>query len=482
ARTPAGPTDGSSAGAFADVDGDGDLDLVRTSAGSGTTELWANDGTGRFTDATGGSGLDDLGPVAPGRLAHAHGLTFADVDRDGRLDLLVTHWDEGVVAGLADPAANSITPDTSGSLVCARAAWLRDRGWPRPPGTPPNRSRLYRNEGGGRFRDVTAQAGLPLEQVMGFTGTFADIDRDGWPDLLLTGDFCTSRLFRNEGGTRFVDVTRSAGVGTDENGMGSVVSDVDRDGDPDWFITGIGPVGDTSDPGDLLGGYGSSGNRLYLNDGSGAFTDGTDTAGVRNGGWGWGAAVADLANTGRPAVVMTNGYSTAPVGEPSGGTAAKDPLRLWVPDAAGPRFTEASAAAGLDDTGMGHGLVTVDVDGDGDLDVVVANFGTAPRLYRNDTLRRHWIRVRLDDPSTPGNREGIGAVVRVLTEDGPVATREVATGGSYESQGPPEVHVGLGDRGRVSRVEVVWPGSGTPQVVEAPPVDRVLTVSRAPGT
>ncbi len=482
AKVPTGPTEGSSAAAFADVEGDGDLDLVRTPVGRGSTELLLNDGAGRFSDATGGSGLDDLGPPPPGRQAHAHGLTFADVDRDGRLDLLVTHWDEGVVAALADPAANDISPDGGGgSIVCARAAWLRDRGWPRPPGTPPNRSRLYLNEGGGRFRDATAAMGLPLEQVMGFTGSFADVDRDGWPDLLLTGDFCTSRLFRNEGGTRFVDVTRAAGVGTDENGMGSVVRDIDGDGDADWFVTGIGPVGEDADPGDLLAGYGSSGNRLYLNDGSGSFTDATDRFGVRNGGWGWGAAVADLANTGRPAVLMTNGYSTAAVGEAGGGTAAADPLLLWAPGATGRPFTEAAARAGLTDTGIGHGMVTADVDGDGDLDVVVANFGTAPRLYRNDSPQRHWIAVRLDDPTTPGNRQGVGARVVVVPEGAPASTQEVATGGSYESQVPAEVHVGLGRTDRVARVEVTWPGSSAPQVVEAPPVDRVLTVTRPSG-
>ena len=469
------PDGGSSAAAFADVDADGDVDLVVSGAGRSGLTLYRNDGSGTFRDATADSGLDTLPEAPEGALDQLHGLTFHDYDRDGRLDLLVTHWDTTSQTALAD--AEDVEADEDGRIVCARAAWLAERGWPRPDGSPPNRGALLRNEGDGRFRDVTDELGLRFDEVLGFTGSFADLDDDGWDDLLLTGDFCTSRVFRNEGGERFVDVTAASGAGTDENAMGSVVRDVDGDGDPDWFVTSIGPVGDAAEPFEV-GGFGSSGNRMYLNEGDGTFSDATDDLGLRNGGWGWGAAIEDLGNDGRLSVVMTNGYS---IGEPGSdqpaGTPADDPLVLWVPDGDG--YVDVAEQVGLVDPGLGRALVPFDMDRDGDLDLLVANWGTSPSLFRNDSDPNAWLTVRLEDPLNPGNPEGIGA--RVVVDPGggrdPV-TRWVRSGGSYESQVPAEVHVGLGDLDSVERVEVTWPGAAEPQVLTDVEANQVLVVAR----
>jgi hypothetical protein len=468
---------GSSAAAFVDVDADGDLDLVVTGAGAASTSLLLNDGDGVFSDATTGSGLDDLPSLPEGRDAQMHGITVADYDRDGRLDLLMTHWDDVIPAALAD-AGDDLRPDDQGSIVCARRDWLAERGFPRAEGAPANRGRLYRNEGGGRFRDVSTELGLPFDEVLGFTGSFSDVDGDGWDDLLLTGDFCTSRLFRNVEGTRFEDVTAAAGVGTDENGMGSVVTDLNGDGHPDWFVTSIGPVDDAPAPLSLGGGFGSSGNRAYLNRGDGTFVDATDQLGVRNGGWGWGAAIEDFGNDGRLGVVMTNGYSIGEDDDRSPGAPAVDPLMLWLLDDEG--STQVGEAAGLVDTGLGRALVPFDMDRDGDLDLLVANHGDSPRLYRNDTPSRHWLVVQLDDPASPGNRHGVGARVTVTPRGGEPITRWIVGGGSYESQVPTEVHLGLGGVDEVERVEVRWP-DGAAQVVDDVAADQVLVVERSAG-
>lgn len=475
---PAGGYQGSGAAAFADVDGNGCLDLYVAGAGNGTQSgeaaLFVNDCAGRFTDETAARGVA-LPPTTANLGAQGHGVTFGDYDRDGHLDLLVLHWDPAFLGGNAGQVAFEQHPDPES--LCERAAANRAAGSDRTSSAGPNRSRLFRNDGTGRFTDVTATVGLPLDRIAAFTGEFVDVDDDGWDDLLIAGDFCTSALFRNDGGTGFTDITEAAGVGTDENGMGSVVRDVDGDGRPDWFVTSIGARTGSAGCTTRSGNTGCSGNRLYLNRGDGRFDDATDELAVRHGWWGWGAAIEDFGNDGRLSIAQTNGYYGE---DPPRDRFVTDPMRLWVrapgSDADAP-FTEAAEAAGIRANEVGHALVAFDHDLDGDLDVFVANFGAAPVLLRNDAPEdRHWVTVRLDDPSRPGNRAGIGAKVRVTGGDTEV-TGWIGTAGSYESQRLPELHVGLGDADADVTVEVWWPGADQPQRAEVP-VDRVATITR----
>src|SRR6185369_12600541 len=167
-------------------------------------------------------------------------------DRDGDLDLAVSHWGSSFSDGA--------------------------------------REHLWRNDNG-VFTDVSASAGIVLEQspvlpslILTFAPTFADLDGDGWPELLFSSDFHVSQVFHNDHGT-FRDVTTS--VISDENGMGSAVADYDGDGDLDWFVSSIWDPTSITDPH-----VGKTGNRLYRNLGDGTFEDATDAAGVREGFWG----------------------------------------------------------------------------------------------------------------------------------------------------------------------------------------------------
>ena len=476
------PTQGSTVGSFADVDADGDLDLYVAGAGTTPDTLYVNDGSGHFHDEAAARGLALPPLVVAETGANVHGVTFADPDHDGDLDLLVTQWDTALLTAAPAPARGSA------KSVCAAADALRAKGFPRAPGSEPNRARMYRNDGTGHFADVTSEVGLRLDQIIAFTPQFVDVDGDGWEDLLMTGDGCTSRLYRNVGGTRFEDVTAAAGVGTDENGMGSVVRDIDGDGRPDWFVTSIAyPTEGGTCPARALF-TGCSGNRVYRNDGGMRFTDVTDELGLRNGWWGWGAAIEDFGNDGRLQVAQTNGYRES-FSIPDDGTDPQrtyfdrfvdDPMRFWItgPDGA---YVDAASQVGLDDTGVGHALVPFDYDGDGRLDLLVADTSAPPRLYRNESPDdRGWLRVRLDDPTRPGNREGLGARVAVTPRKG--ATPVVGwidTAGSYETRRPADLHVGLGeDAGPVARVEVWWPGEPEPQVIEDVEPDQTLVVTR----
>lgn len=454
--TPAG---GSGAAAFSDVNADGCVDLYVAGAGAADGALYINDCHGHFRDETMQRGVA-LPPTAAELGAQGHGVTFGDYDHDGHLDLLVLHWDPAFLGGKAGAAAAEKISDPSST--CERAAEIRRLGSDRVEVAGPNRSRLFHNDGMGHFSDVTAKMGLQLDRIAAFTGDFVDVDGDGWEDLLIAGDFCTSALYRNDAGRGFVDVTATSKIDTAENAMGSVVRDVDGDGRPDWFQTSISQRTKSGRCALRAANSGCSGNRMYLNDAKGGFSDATDAFGVREGGWGWGAAIEDFGNDGRLEIAQTNGYVQTGIGYAG---FKNDRTRFWVPTGDKTHHEDGAAMAGITDTGVGHGLVAFDYDGDGDLDLLIANFGAPPVLYRNDTK---------------GNRQGIGARVVVSANDN-AATGWISTGGSYESQKPAEFHVGFGAKSGPVKVEVWWPGAKEPQVIDTSRVDQILTVTREQG-
>jgi hypothetical protein len=485
-----GPTSrfGSSAVVMFDPDGDGDQDLYVAGLGGSENQFLRNEGDTRFVDATASSGID-VRPLSDGEQSNVHGLSVADADGDGWLDLLVLDWYEGLFEQSAFDDAAAAAAGIERLSPCTAAEAIRRSGTSPVQGVLPSRSALFLNSDQGRFRDATAELGLPLDEVVAFTGSFGDLDDDGDQDLAVTGDGCTSRLLRNDGSDGYVDVTDQAGVATDENGMGSVLRDIDGDGDLDWFITSISHPTDGPCPvsGPMVG---CSGNRLYLNDGELRFRDATDELGVRDSGWGWGAAIEDLDNDGQLEIVATNGYvPPASQRTPEDGldpriadfwsTFPEDPTRLWM--RSGDTFVDAATQVGIDDRSVGHALVPFDMDRDGDLDLLIVPSDGPPRLYRNDTPPgAAWLTVALDDPSSPGNRWGDGARIEVTPGEGDEPfVGQITTTGSYESQKPPELHVGMGDhQGPVHRVEVHWPGEAAPQVLSDVDPNQLLIVQR----
>ncbi len=412
-----------SAATWADIEGDGDADLFVASAQRAAPRLYVNDGAGRFVDEARPRGL--VWPELVGIQSYLQfGATWFDIDHDRDPDLFVPQWNVLSEIGL------------------------------------PTLSRLFRNDGNGGFEDVTAAFGLDLDDVAAFTGVFADVDGDGWEDLALTGDLSTSRLYRNDEGRGFTDITAAVGVGTDENGMGSAVADVDGDGHLDWFVTAVSyPTASgrcpSRDPTSQC-----SGNRLYRGDGAGRFEDVTDRWGVRHGFWGWGTAAEDFDHDGDRDLVMTAGFrQEIPTGNPFYDPFFTDPMRLWLhPDAGTGDWPEVAEAAGLDDRGEGKALVAFDHDRDGDQDVLVVNTETGPVLYRNDTpVDAGWLTVR---PVTAGGMPSDrGVRVRVIDADGRVQSHAISTGGSYAAQLPAEAHFGFGDVAGPVTVEVSWAGA-----------------------
>lgn len=481
--------------AVGDYDGDGRPDLFVTRVDD-TDILFRNLGDGTFADVTAESGISETGA--------SNGAAWGDIDNDGDLDLYVSvikatryllfindgsgHFTEDGVARNAVVANDQEHTGWSVSLGdYDRDGWLDihlpERQELGPPSVPsPSHARLLRNLGAaspGHFEDVTQAAGVSYDGYPGpgarthtFMSTFADMDDDGWPDLLVTSDFHTSRLFWNNHDGTFLDGTTAAGVGTDRDGMGSAVGDYDGDGKLDWFIDGISCPGcGRAEP---LGGAGS---RLYRNLGDRTFADMTDVAGVRHGWWGWGTAFLDYDNDGDLDIVQTNGVAYR---EPFYDPYRQDPIRFWENRGDG-TMVERSAELGLVDNGDGRGLMVFDYDDDGDLDFLIVHHAGPPGLWRNDGGNKNaWCRVKL--VGAYDNLHGIGARVYFRADpDGPEQVQEIRASGQYLGQSEAVAHFGMGPVvRRADRIRVRWPTSGAEQVLSDVECSQTVVIEEPP--
>jgi hypothetical protein len=309
--------------------------------------------------------------------------------------------------------------------------------------------RLYRNDGGDVFTDVTAAAGLNTGDCP-WSAVWADYDADGAPDLYLTNNCGPSRLYRNKGDGTFEDVTATADVGNGGSGHGAAWGDYDNDGDFDLFVANNN------------GQY----SVLYRNNGDGTFSDVTATAGLQDRtGNATGCNWLDYNLDGWLDLFVVN---------------RNDQNRLYHNNGDG-TFTDAAPGAGVADRRDSDGSAVGDYDNDGDPDIFVvsgiAGTGTPDFLFRNNLPpgSAHWLKVKL--LGSRSNRAGIGARVR-LYGAGPLQTRQLAGSTGYMSQDALEALFGLGTYTGTLTIEVAWP-SGTVDTVTGVAVDQTITVGES---
>jgi enediyne biosynthesis protein E4 len=431
--------------AAGDVDGDGDLDLYVTCVGANV--LYRSNGDGTFTDVTAKAGVNDERWSAS--------AAFFDYDRDGDLDLYVCNYVDFTVKG-----NKRCFGPTGGVDYCTPAAYR------------PLPDRLFRNDGGGKFTDVTQTSGVGLIPGPGLGVVCADFNGDGLVDVYVANDGAANFLWANKGDGTFEEMGLLAGAayamdGLARAGMGAAAGDFDNDGDEDVLVTNLAREGST----------------LYRNDGRGNFHDATAEFNLSRPSFlstGFGCGWFDYDNDGRLDLFAANGAVT--IIPALKGTAYPFHQRnqLFRNDgAAGFREVGATAGEALQLSEVSRGAAFGDVDNDGDVDLLVTNNNGPARLLLNVAgARAHWLTVKLE--GVKDNRDGIGARVALLRKGQPPLWRRAHSGGSYLSAGDSRVHFGLDMSAEVEGVAVEWP-SGEKEIWTRVRTNRQVTLRQQTG-
>jgi hypothetical protein len=452
-----------------DFDGDGYFDLVISSSGpQDQLRYFHNNGDGTFTDRTHAAGLE--GEVGGLNVIHT------DYNNDGWPDLLVLRggwW--GKSGGYPCSLLRNNGPNAQGQITFTDVTEEAGLLSPHPTQTAawadydndgyldlmlghessvddPFPSQLFHNNGDGTFTDVAGKAGLAnLGYVKGVA--WGDYNNDGRPDLYVSRKGKPNLLFRNEGGGKFTDVTRQAGVGEPAQSFATWFFDYDNDGLPDLLVAGY--FIDTLDdiPAFHLGLPNKAEvPRLYHNNGDGTFTDVTKSVGLNRVILAMGAGFGDLDN---------DGWLDCYFGTGTPDYEALLPNRMFRNDH-GRKFQDVTLTGGFGQLQKGHAVSFADFNRDGNEDVFEVLGGAVPGdtypsvLLENPGHDNHWIGLKLI--GVKSNRPAMGARVRVVLA-GRSVYRTVNSGSSFGDM-PFELHVGVGEASAIERIEIQWPAGG----------------------
>jgi len=423
--------------AVGDYDNDGYEDLYVTAFGG--NKLYHNNGNGTFTDVTEQASVRGSG--------WSTSAAWVDLDSDGHLDLVVLRYldwnfDDIWCGERREGYRSYCTPD-----VFHPVAPL-----------------VYHNDGNGHFTEISHKIGL-AEAGKGLGIAVADYDDDGRIDVFVANDSMPEFLYQNQGNGRFKETGLIAGVAVDAEGrsfagMGVDFADYDNDGLPDLLITDLA---------DQM-------YSLYHNDGDGTFRYETHSSGlgrITMAHSGWGFRFVDVDNDGWKDLLIAQGHDLDNIQLTFPNLRYRESMLLLKNTGHG--FIDVSKDSGsvFQQEWVGRGLAIGDIDNDGRMDAVVTtNDGPAYVLHNETSTRNHWLTLQLVGHKS--NRDAIGAVVKVVTDNG-TQSATVTTAGSYLSSSDKRLHFGLGSDVSAKRMEIRWP-SGIHQLLQNVPADQILRV------
>ncbi len=477
-----------------DFDQDGDLDLFFPGGGKLLkdppqvqglpSKLYRNEGDWKFVDVTQEMGLNHAGD-------YSHGCAVNDFNRDGWPDVFVTCYGE---------------------------------------------SRLYKNESGEKFVDVTQQAGLAFSS-WSTAATWGDVNRDGWPDLYVAAyvdwklnpqencedpntkirDVCPpqkyaaarDRLFLNQQGNRFEEVTEQANLSKLGKGLGVLAADFNRDGWLDFYVANDsvanhlylgGPAFPLEEVGQVSGTAfnelgapeGSMGldfsdfngdqrgdvfvtnfemedNSLYQHEQGKAFRHATVTSGLAGHSRtyvGFGTGFADFNSDGWQDLVILNGN----VFYHRGRNPFEQPA-LLLKNQNGLSFTDMTTNAGpyFSVLHPGRGIAIADLNNDGGLDLVMIHQDKPAAILKNRQPPTNWVRVQLK--GTKSDPFAVGASVSLMemaSEENRTTTQFVRGGAGYLSHFDLRLVFPLSEEQQTVSVTVTWPNGASEHFANLP--------------
>lgn len=423
---------------LADLDNDGDLDILIAGGLGGAFGLYENDGSGYFTERTIGSGLDPM--------VNASGLSAADYDNDGDLDIHIPGWfvpsrlyrNDGNFT-FTDVAPQAGVDLSAPSMAAAWGDYNQD-GWLDLYSTVRTftdnvniDNHFFHNNGDGTFTDVATTLGVHAPGDPSCLPAFFDYDRDGDDDIYIgtdkgtmTGLMLHNKLYRNDGNGNFYNATYDAGVEAYIFCMGIAVGDLNFDGLFDMYLTNI-----------------MQGNILYMNNGDATYSDQTNASGMVSNRVGWGTVFADFDNDTHLDNYICN---------------IQGSNRLYRGSETWPLLDEAPEA-GVDVFWDTYCVSVGDIDGDNDLDMLVGNTNRRVNLFINnsaDAKNNNWARFKVE--GTLINHQCVGVCVEVEA-GGKVQTREVRSGTNYKAQDEFTLHYGLADIEKIQQVRMYISGT-----------------------
>ena len=514
-----------SGAAFFDYDNDGDQDLLLMNssfwpwkkpegAADPTPALFQNDGTGNFKDVTEEAGLKFS--------LYGMGVACGDYDNDGWIDLFLTAVGpsrllrniQGKFADVTEAAGVVGSSDQWGTsagffdynndglldlFVCNYIQWSRaidlslgstydgkNRAYAPPTPFRGAFCQLFRNQGQGRFSDVSADAGVQVRNVdtavpvgKSLGVVFVDLNDDGFCDVVVANDTVQNFVFQNLKGEKFKECGSAVGVAFDPagNARGAMGVDVARFRNNKAY-------------GIVIGNFANEPTSLYVaqdvggdNDVFCLFTDEAVATGLGPQSrleLKFGVLFFDYDLDGRLDICTANGHLEKDIANIQRSQQYEQPPQLFWNggDQGETEFVKVPAdVVGKDFSQrmVGRGSAYADIDGDGDLDLVLTASGGVPRLLRNDQqLGHHWVRLAL---KTGGrNLYAYGAAVE-LHAGGHVQERFVQPARGYMSHSEPLLTFGLGKTDKIDKVLIRWP-DGSKQEIKELAVDKLHTIEQ----
>jgi enediyne biosynthesis protein E4 len=295
---------------------------------------------------------------------------------------------------------------------------------------------MYHNDGGGKFTDVTAQAGLAKLSGRALGVVALDVDGDGWPDLFVARDASPNLLLLNKHDGTFEDAGLTAEValnmdGDARAGMGVDAGDVTGNGWPAFVVTN----------------FNDEHHAFFVNPGRFPFEEQTVSSGLASltrSFVGWGTHSLDFDNDGNSDLIIVNGHLNEVIEQTRRDVSYREPPLLLrnsgygsfqnMEKLAGPTFLQKFRA---------RGLAVGDIDNDGRTDAIFTCLNDSPVLLRNTwTSGGAWVGLELQ--GTRSNRDAIGAKVVVPLGDRKLV-RWITGGSSYLSSHDKRLIFGLGE-------------------------------------